>query len=733
MGEREYVIEQCLPNGDLQLQDIISNTYLAKSRNELVDALFNGHMAMIGDDAAKYVRKKAAGMLEADFSQFDGKDKAEAKRKYAYVTAICEKNLDRKTRKALQPLIKTVSKSINDEKPPSPISVYRWWRDFKASGENIRSLLSLRSQKGNRERRLSREVIDIINAVIGEMYLNPQRNSVQSAYDAVVARIHHENELRYRGDRMEIPKRLCIYRAIEKLDPYEVMKARYGKRLADLKFEPKGQGVRPTRPLERVEIDHTKLDLFVFDPERKLPIGRPWLTTAIDVYTKCIVGFYISFNPPSYLSVMHCMRHAIKPKTYVKKTYPEILNSWDAYGIMETVVADNGKEFYSHDFEDACLQLGVVIQYTPVKLAWYKPSIERYFRTLNMSLLHGQPGTTFSNIFDKGDYDPVKNAVIDMETLLEIVHTWIIDAYHQQFHRGIMEVPARLWERAIEEFPPALPCKNSELDVLLGMVDYRVLSAKGIELNGLFYNGDLLAALRRGNKTDGKKVKVKSDPSDLGVIHVLDEETKTFIAVRALNYKYAEGLTLWQHNVIRNFSLKQYGKADEVSVALAKDRIREIVEDYLYHSKRKGSHQKAARWLNMSQDNYGKIVDKNEADNKKKQVQSTYKAPLQLPMAKDRPANCIADIGEPVLTDSKAEAFKGIATAGHIITDVSLLPAKAKKRDSLLRRSKMKEGEKITDRTQSERNRAVLIQPAGECIDLDMTGYSASYSLPRRK
>ena len=154
MGEREYVIEQCLPNGDLQLQDIISNTYLAKSRNELVDALFNGHMAMIGDDAAKYVRKKAAGMLEADFSQFDGKDKAEAKRKYAYVTAICEKNLDRKTRKALQPLIKTVSKSINDEKPPSPISVYRWWRDFKASGENIRSLLSLRSQKGNRERRL---------------------------------------------------------------------------------------------------------------------------------------------------------------------------------------------------------------------------------------------------------------------------------------------------------------------------------------------------------------------------------------------------------------------------------------------------------------------------------------------------------------------------------------------------------------------------------------------------
>jgi hypothetical protein len=30
--------------------------------------------------------------------------------------------------------------------------------------------------------------------------------------------------------------------------------------------------------LERVEIDHTKLDLFVVDQKTNLPIGRPWLT-----------------------------------------------------------------------------------------------------------------------------------------------------------------------------------------------------------------------------------------------------------------------------------------------------------------------------------------------------------------------------------------------------------------------------------------------------------------------
>jgi putative transposase len=68
------------------------------------------------------------------------------------------------------------------------------------------------------------------------------------------------------------------------------------------------------RPLERVECDETKLDLMVIDTETRLPLGRPWLTTMIDVCTKMITGFYLSFHPPGYLSVMRCLLHAIRPK-----------------------------------------------------------------------------------------------------------------------------------------------------------------------------------------------------------------------------------------------------------------------------------------------------------------------------------------------------------------------------------------------------------------------------------
>ncbi|MBI3583196.1 MAG: transposase [Nitrospinae bacterium] len=290
--------------------------------------------------------------------------------------------------------------------------------------------------------------------------------------------------------------------------------------------------------LERVEIDHTKLDLMVIDPERRLPFGRPWLTTAVDIYTKSALGIYLSFDPPSYLSVMQSLIHTITSKAYVQKKYPSIVNTWDTYGIMETLVPDNANEFICTHFEDACLQLGIVIQYAPPRLAWYKGSVERYFGTINRQLLHQQPGTTFSNIIDKADYDTKKNAIISMDTLLEIIHKWIIDIYHQQEHRGIKNTPAQAWKTAIEEFPPALPPNKRELEVLLGMIEERTVSAKGIELFGLFYNCDELLSLRLGQKRE--KVKIKYDPTDISVIHAFDQFKGVFIPIPALDQSYTK-------------------------------------------------------------------------------------------------------------------------------------------------------------------------------------------------
>src|SRR5205814_5208852 len=142
------------------------------------------------------------------------------------------------------------------------------------------------------------------------------RPSAQATYHLIRGRIVEENQFRDDDAKLPIPHRNTLYRKIIQLDSYEKDKARFGKRIADLRHKVNKQGVRPTRPLERVEIDDTKLDLFVIDEKTNLPIGRPWLFVAICVFTKMILGYYLSFQKPSYLSVMQCLLHSIRPKTY---------------------------------------------------------------------------------------------------------------------------------------------------------------------------------------------------------------------------------------------------------------------------------------------------------------------------------------------------------------------------------------------------------------------------------
>src|SRR5271166_5915972 len=70
----------------------------------------------------------------------------------------------------------------------------------------------------------------------------------------------------------------------------------------------------PERPLAVVQIDHTKVDLIVVDEHRREPIGRPYLTIAIDVFSRCIVGMVVTLEAPSATSVGLCLAHMVTEK-----------------------------------------------------------------------------------------------------------------------------------------------------------------------------------------------------------------------------------------------------------------------------------------------------------------------------------------------------------------------------------------------------------------------------------
>jgi putative transposase len=101
------------------------------------------------------------------------------------------------------------------------------------------------------------------------------------------------------------------------VDQYVVTRARFGRTTADLTRAPRGPGVRTTRPLERVEVDHFLLDVHLLCHKTGRRLGRPWLTVLVDHFSGAVLGYHVSFATPSAASVLAALRHAVLPKTPV--------------------------------------------------------------------------------------------------------------------------------------------------------------------------------------------------------------------------------------------------------------------------------------------------------------------------------------------------------------------------------------------------------------------------------
>jgi putative transposase len=453
---------------------------------------------------------------------------------------------------------------------PGWITVYRWRTIYEQSGDNAYSLVN----KGkNRPDAIDPNLAEIIDSALEEVYLIRERNPLQEAIDTATIKCKDENKRRERLGipPVPMPTRRQVQRRLSLIPAFDIYAARYGRQAALTKFR-SVRGHRVTgQALERGEMDHTPLDLFVVDDEKGLPLGRPYVTMCVDDYTRCILGLYVGFVPPSYQSVANCLKHAFLPKIGTETEYPDVTNPWIACGLVRTLVVDQGVEMHAEGLESACAQLGITIEYAPRKQGWYKGKIERVLGRLNREVAHGTPGTTFSNTFDKGDYNPEGFAVIRLSTLKLGIHIWVCDVYHQKKHHALGMPPETMWKLNVRTEDIRFPADRDCLDILMGRPYPRVVTHKGIEFKGLCYGSDGVDSLRNlyGAKLE---VQIRVDESDIGEIHVLYD--REIVIARALRYDYASGLSLWLHEQIQRHSPKY----EPDTWLVGKERIKQLFQ-----------------------------------------------------------------------------------------------------------------------------------------------------------
>jgi putative transposase len=349
--------------------------------------------------------------------------------------------------------------------------------------------------------KLGEEKEEVISKLVDEFYLQKERPRI--------ADLHAKVAREFRRHGWPAPCFETVQRRVEALDPKVRDRARLGGKQARLLHSPVPGHVNAQAPLERVEIDHTLMNVIVRsdDPASDFR-ARPTITIAIDVYTRCVLGFHIGFEPPSSLAVALCLAHSVFPKD------PKVADgsdlSWPMHGLMKSIVVDNGKDFRSEAFKRGCMQYGILLGYRPVGSPHYGGVIERLIGTF-MRRTEVLPGTTKSNVVEKGGYDAVGKATMTLSQLRKWMVARVM-AYHADSHRMLRKPPASMW---VQPEPAPLPdARSFLLDFLPG--DMRTLSRTGVDMHCLQYWSEDF----REHSTRKPRVRVTYDPRDISAVYV---------------------------------------------------------------------------------------------------------------------------------------------------------------------------------------------------------------------
>lgn len=388
----------------------------------------------------------------------------------------------------------------------SRATLFRWLKRYRTE-ERATALLNRKSGRRSGIDEFKPALKAIVDHNITTFYATPEKPTLTRLWNRISADC--------RASRMAPPsiRRLKAYLAT--LDVEALTRRREGKARAEAQFLSLPGGLTTEQALQIVQIDHTKVDVTVVDPIERLPIGRPILTIAIDVFTRMVVGFYLSLEAPSVTSVALCLTHAVIDKT---RWLAErgITAEWPTNGLPACIHVDNGAEFHARAFRRGCDDHGIAIAYRPPGTPRFGGHIERLIGTM-MGSVHLLPGTHFSNVLEKGDYDPEAHAVMTMRELETYLALEIVGSYHSDLHRGIGRPPGAAWNEAISARPP-----RHVHDSLAFLIDFlpfepRVLRRTGIHLNNICYWSDGFAPWI--GRCD-EMVLVKYDPRDLHQVFV---------------------------------------------------------------------------------------------------------------------------------------------------------------------------------------------------------------------
>jgi putative transposase len=237
-----------------------------------------------------------------------------------------------------------------------------------------------------------------------------------------------------------------------------------------------------------------------------------------------------------------CLLHAVYDKTAWLQER-QIEAPWPVAGLPETVHVDNGTEFRSRAFVGACRNEGIRILWRLPGRPHYGGHIERLIGTV-MGRVHLMPGSTGSNLAERGGADPAKVSALSLRELECVIGWEIAGRYHQEIHRALQRAPIALWREHEGSLALRMPQDRMAFWISFLPDAHRKLRPDGLHLHGIPYWSN---ALTIDVGRIEREVLVKYDPRDVSRIFV-QRPSGHFVEARTRNLAFPS-LTLREWHV----------------------------------------------------------------------------------------------------------------------------------------------------------------------------------------
>ena len=411
-------------------------------------------------------------------------------------------------------LVEAYQNKQQDVYAGTPTRTIRDWlahfRDAEAiygSGYGYVGLLPKTAARGNRNPRADKTSRRLLDEAIAQWYARPKQQKPREVF-LLYQHACLEQQVPFVTER-------TFYRHLNKASDPTLTEKRKGARAAyqestwywELEHTTPRHG---DRPWELAHIDHTQLDIELLSSLGK-PLGRPWATFLVDAYSRRLLAVYLTFDPPSYRSVMMVLRVCVRRLGR----------------LPQTLVVDGGKEFRSRYFETLLNSYGCHKKYRPWAKPRYGSVIERLFGTANTTFVFNLLGNTQASKMARQmtkAVNPKQQAIWQLPDLYDFLSEWAYDIYDQRQHPALAQSPREAWERGLDLGGPR-DHRHIRYDEV-----FRVLTLPGspretalisrnhgIQFHYLLYWNDLFAS----PNVAGTKVLVRFDPFDISHIYAL--------------------------------------------------------------------------------------------------------------------------------------------------------------------------------------------------------------------